>query len=144
MIESQQYPVDFPVSALTAEALATLPVRLGVFGDKAPALVHCVQQTAYAEAWRRSENATRKPEERIEPGLIVVDFDLWSDRDVADALLVLLGLLETNDPDFGELIDEWQKTVNLVAILRLRESGDPRNACDYIARTRVNNDPENN
>ena len=137
--ESEIVAVDFPLSALPDDVLGGVFAFVCQYQEHASALTFCVAHALRLEARRRQNN--RAGGEPIAPGPFGIDFSLWSDTDVAEALLTTHAWSTKSDHlAFAELADELNLAITTVAVFRLATSDDPRNPIPFDKRNHV--DPE--
>ena len=139
--------VSFPLSMLTDDQIAGFfSVATIAWTQFAEALAYCSATILRVEVMRRQDNRDVGRND-VEPADgFVVDFGLWSDKDLADALAVVT---ETSygiqHAQFGEFVDEWTKAITLAVAYRLRNSADARNSVPFLNRIGVSNaNPETN
>ena len=138
--------IETPLTTFPDEQLAGLFVATTLWHPHAEAFAICIAKAIHLEGQRRQHNRTH-PASRQEAGYFVINFALWSDKDVADALLLTtVFTYQIEHPQFGEFIDEVAKVIAQVATMRLCGSSDPRNALSFEQRYKEGSryDPEAN
>lgn len=126
--------IEFALSALPDDLVAGAFAYISRFTDAAPALSLVLRQALMLEAQRRDRNRNSGPQ--VEAGdAFEFNCDAFSDRDVGDALLACTCITyATEHPQFGEFMDAVTQALTALAVLRLRTSGDVRNAVSFNAR----------
>ena len=144
---SQTAHVSFPLSMLSDDQLAGFfSVAVTVWSQLAEALSFCSGTILRDEAVRRDGNRVAGRNDAEPADGFAVDFELWSDKDLADALAVLKETsYSVQHAQFGEFVDEWIKAITLAVAYRLRNSTDARNSVSFLNRIGASNaNPEAN
>lgn len=127
--------VEIPMSMFSDDELSGLLVALTIWHQQGfEALAILTNAMVQSEGERRQHNRTH-PESIEDAGYGCIRPSDWSDRDIAQSLLLCWGFSEhTRNPKLGESVDALGNVFVAIAAERLQASGDPRNATGFEQR----------